>query len=235
MVVHKNRTYYTGRGEKQQSFSWHCLIEPSVLLHGSVCKTMQTMPRGCSKNRTESCFTLCKSKKASRNTVPFVLSPFTGIYHLLEPRDNHAIKSTSEQAPNVSKNLSSYLCPQSLIQLKATDWLLPGAGKAQPLTSTTGIAVLGDMERPGLLTPCSIHGGGDTTRGPDENCCAVAGACRAVPTLTSSARLNIVDLVTVAARFFSLFSSTLPHSSLPTPPVLEVSVCQRTPLSLRKG
>lgn len=63
MVVHKNFTYYTGRGEKQQSFSWHRLIEPSVLLHGSVCKIMQTMPRGCSINRAESCFTLCKSEK----------------------------------------------------------------------------------------------------------------------------------------------------------------------------
>lgn len=154
MVVHKNRKEQEKEEEKNSKASPGTVS----LNHLSCCMVLSVKPcklcqEGVAKTELSLVSPCVRVKKASRNTVPFVLSPFTGIYHLLEPQDNHAIKSTSAQAPDASKNLSSSLCPQSLIQLKATDWLLPGAGKAQPLTGMTVIAVLGEMERPGLLTP----------------------------------------------------------------------------------
>lgn len=82
MGGHKNITECTGRGEKQQSFSWHCLTEPSVLLHGSVCRATRAMPRGCSINTTEACFTLYNSKEPPEIPSPLCFALFTGIHHL---------------------------------------------------------------------------------------------------------------------------------------------------------
>lgn len=143
--------------------------------------------------------------------------PSTGIYHLSEPQDDHGVKPPFAQASDRAKVQNRTSPVQASLLSAPPKSCCPAATGARRARPPPALLALRSQERWNAqdpLAPRTIHAGG-ATRGPYESSCAVAGARTAVSTLTSAASLKIADSVTVGARFLSLFSSTLSHSSSP--------------------